>query len=66
MLRNKTAIECWNIIKYVIESITDKYVPLKQQGKRSRKKHFSKETIRKIAYRQTMWRVYMRTRKDED
>ena len=39
---------------------------LKKQGKRSRKKHLSKEAIRKIAYKQTMWRVYRRTRKDED
>ena len=25
MLRNKTAIECWNILKYEIESIIDKF-----------------------------------------
>ena len=47
MLMNKTATECWNIIKYEIESIIDKFVPLKKQGKRSRKKHLSKEAIRK-------------------
>ena len=67
MLVNKTAIECWNILKYEIESIIDKFVPLKKtQGKRSRNKHLSKEAIRKIAFKQTMWRVYRRTRKDED
>ena len=60
---NKTAIECWNIVKYEIESIIDKF---EKQGKRSRKKHLSKEAIRKIAFKQTMWRVYSRTRKDED
>ena len=60
MVKNKTAIECWNILKYVIESITDKFVPLKKQGIRSRKKHL--ENIVK----QTMWRVYRRTKKDED
>ena len=65
MLMNKTAIECWNILKYEIESIIDKFVPLKKQGKRSRKKHLSKEAIRKIVFKQTMWRVYRRTRKDE-
>ena len=43
MLRNKTAIECWNIIKY--ESTVEKFVLLKKQGKRSRKKHLSKEAI---------------------
>ena len=68
MLMNKIAIECWNILKYEIESIIDKFVPLKKQGKRSRKKHLSKEAIRKrkIVFKQTMWRVYRRTRKDED
>ena len=30
MFRNKTAIECCNIIKYEIESITDTFVPLKK------------------------------------
>ena len=32
---------------------------------RARTKRLSKEDIRKIAYKQTIWRVYMRTRKDE-
>ena len=48
MLMNKTAIECWNILKYEIESIIDKFVPFQKQGKRCRKKHLSKEAIRKI------------------
>ena len=62
MLMNKTAIECWNILKYEIESIIDKFVPLKKQRKRSRKKHLSKEAIRKIVFKQNTWRVYRRTR----
>ena len=66
MLMNKTAIECWNILKYEIESIIDRFVPFQKQGKRCRKKHLSKEAIRKIMLKQTMWRVYRRTRKDED
>ena len=66
MLMNKTAIECWNILKYEIESIIDKFVPFQKQGKRCRKKHLSKEAIRKIVLTQTMRRVYRRTRKDED
>ena len=66
MLMNKTPIECWNILKYEIEGIIDKFVPLKKQGKRYRKKHLLKEAIRKIVFTQTMWRVYRRTRKDED
>ena len=66
MLMNKTAIECWNILKYEIESIIDKFVPFQKQGKRCRKKHLSKEAIRKIMLKQTMWGVYRRTRKEED
>ena len=66
MVINKTAIECWNILKYEIESIIDKCVPLKKQGKRSKQKHWSKEVITKIMFKQTMWRVYRRTRKDEN
>ena len=66
MLMNKTAIECWNILKYEIESIIDTFVPYQKQGKQCRKKHLSKEAIRKIMLKQTMWRVYRRTRKDED
>ena len=42
------------------------WLPLKKQGKRSRKKHLSKEAIKKIVYKQTMQRVYRCTRKDED
>ena len=49
MLRNKTAIECWNILTYEIENIIDQFVPLKKKQRiRSRKKHLSKEAIRKI------------------
>ena len=66
MLMNKTAIECWNILKYEIESISDTIVPFQKQGKRCRKKHLSKEAIRKIVLKQTVWRVYRRTRKKED
>ena len=47
MLRNKTATECWNILKHESESILEQFVPLKKQGKHSRKKHLSKEHIRK-------------------
>ena len=65
-LMNDTAVECWNIIKYEIESIIDKCVPFQKQGKRCRKKHLSKEDIIKIVLTQTMWRVCRRTRKEED
>ena len=39
---------------------------MKKQGKRSKKKHLSKEAFRKIRYKQNMWRVYKHTGKDTD
>ena len=47
-------------------NIIDSYVPMKKQGKRSKKKHLSKEAFRKMRYKQNMWRVYKHTGKDED
>ena len=38
-------------------------ISVEKQRKRSRKKHLSKEAIRKIVFKQTMYR---HTRKDED
>ena len=50
------------MLKYVIEGITEKFVPLRKQGKRSRKKHLSKEAIRKIARKQMLWGyIYINT-----
>ena len=65
-MKNKTATECWNILKGVIDSAIDSYVPMKKQGKWSKKKHLSKEAFRKIRHKQNMWRVYKHTGKDED
>ena len=39
---------------------------MKRQGKRSKKKHLSKEAFRKIRDKQNMWRVYKHTGKDQD
>ena len=39
---------------------------MKKQGKRSKKKHLSKEVFRKIRHKQNMWRVYKHTGKDQD
>ena len=62
-MKNKTATECWNIIRGELDSAIDSYV---KQGKRSKKKHLSKEAFRKIRYKQNMWRVYKHTGKDKD
>ena len=39
---------------------------LRKQGKSSKKKHLSKEAIRKIAHKQMLWRVYKHTGNVED
>ena len=62
-LDNKTATEC---LKYEIEGIIAKCVPLRKHGKRSRKKHLSKETIRNFFHKQMLWRVYKHTENVED
>ena len=65
-MKNKTATECWNILRVELDSAVDSYVPMKKQGKRSKKKHLSKEAFRKIRYKPNMWRVYKHTGKDTD
>ena len=65
-MNNKTATECWNILRGELDSAIDSHVPMKKQGKRSKKKHLSKEAFRKIIYKQNMWRVYKHTGTDND
>ena len=64
-MKNKTATECWHILRGELDGAIDSYVPMKKQGKRSKKKH-SKEAFRKIRHKQNMWRVYKHTGKDKD
>ena len=65
-MKNKTVTECWNILRAEIDIAIDSFVPMKKQGKRSKKKHLSKEAFRRIIHKQNMWRVYKHTGKDED
>ena len=65
-MNNKTATECWSILRGELDSAIYIYVPMKKQGKRSKKKHLSKEAFRKIRYKQNMWRVYKHTGTDKD
>ena len=66
-MKNKTATECWNILfKRGDDGAIDSFVRMKKQGKRSKKKHLSKEAFRKIRHKQNMWRVYKHTGKDQD
>ena len=41
-MKNKTATECWNILRGKLDSAIDSYVPMKKHGKRAKKKHLSK------------------------
>ena len=66
-MSNKTATKCWNIFfRGELDSAIDSYVPMKKQGKRSIKKHLSKEAFRKSRYKQNMRRVYKHTVTDKD
>ena len=56
-MKNKTATECWDILRRELDRAIDSYVPMKKQGKRSKKKHLSKEAFRQMRYKQNMWRV---------
>ena len=56
---------CWDISRGELDRAIDSYVPMKKQGKRSKKKHLSKEAFRKLRYKQNMWRVYKHTGKDK-
>ena len=44
-MNNKTATECWNILRGVLDIAIDSYVPMEKQGKRSKKKHRLSETL---------------------
>ena len=65
-MKNKTAAACLNILRGELDSAMVSYVSMKKQGKRSKKKHLSKEAFRKIIYKKNMWRVYKHTGKDND
>ena len=65
-MKNKTATECWKILRGELDSAIDSYVPKKKQGKWSKKKHLSKEAFRKIRFEQNMWRVFKHTGKGTD
>ena len=45
------------ILRGELDSAIDSNVPMKKQGKRSKKKHLSKEDFRKIRYKQIWERI---------
>ena len=48
MLMNKTATECWNILKYEIESIINKFVPLKNNENGLERNTCQKKLLEKL------------------
>ena len=47
-MKNKTATECWNILRGDIDSAIDSFVPMNMQGKRSKKKHLQKRLSERL------------------
>ena len=47
-MKNKTATECWNILRSEQDSVIDRYVPMKKQGKRSMKNHRQKRLSERL------------------
>ena len=64
-LENKTTTSCWNILKNEVDGIVEKCVPLKT-GETVKKKHLSNEAIRKIKYKEMMWKTYRHTGSEKD
>ena len=48
LLKNKTATECWTCLKYEIEGITKKFVPLGKQGKGPGRNTCQKRLLEKL------------------
>ena len=50
--RKESFIQQVHLLRGELDSAIDSYVPMKKQGKRSKKKHLSKEAFRKIRHKQ--------------
>ena len=46
-MNNKTATECWNILRGELDRAIDNYVPMKKEGRRSKKKKSVKRGVQK-------------------
>ena len=46
-MNNRTATECWNIMRGELDSAIGRYVPMRMQAKRSKKKHNVKRGFQK-------------------
>ena len=44
-MKNKTATECWNILRGELDSAIDSFVPMKKQGKRSKRRNICQKRL---------------------
>ena len=47
ILKNKTATECWNILKSEIDCVVDNCVPLKNRGNGQRRNTYRRKPLEK-------------------
>ena len=47
-MKNKTATECWNILRGEMDIAIDSFVPMKKQGKGSKKKQGQKRLSERL------------------
>ena len=47
-MNNKTASECWNILRGELDSAIDSYVPMKKQGKRYKRNMCQKRSSERL------------------
>ena len=47
-MNNKTTTECWNILRGELDSAIDSYVPMKKQGKRSKRNIYQKRRSERL------------------
>ena len=48
MVSNPAGTESWNILKSEIDSVINRYIPMKKQRKLFKKKHLSKEALKRL------------------
>ena len=62
-MKNKTGTQCWDILKSELDCVINRYVPMKKQGKHSKKNNQSKEAFKKIIYINKMCGGFINIRK---
>ena len=65
-MNNKTATECWNIFRGELDRAIDSYVPMKKQGKRSKRNICQKRRSERLDINQICGGFYKHTGTDKD